>query len=53
MSFDLRLVEEIKRRTPLAALIRERVALKPAGCGELAGLCPFHDERTPSFTVRQ
>ena len=52
VSFDPRLVAEIKRRTPLAALIRDRVALKPAGSGELVGLCPFHDEKTASFTVR-
>lgn len=45
-------VEEVKARTDLAALIGERVALRPAGVGSLKGLCPFHDERTPSFHVR-
>jgi DNA primase len=37
----------VRERTPIA----ERVTLKPAGGGNLKGLCPFHDEKTPSFTV--
>lgn len=45
-------VDEVKARTDLGILIGERVALRPAGVGSLKGLCPFHDERTPSFHVR-
>ncbi|MGV9193112.1 DNA primase [Microbacterium sp. MC2] len=45
-------VEEVKARTDLADIIGERVALKPAGVGSFKGLCPFHDERSPSFHVR-
>ncbi len=45
-------VEEVKARTNIADLIGERVALKPAGIGSMKGLCPFHDEKTPSFHVR-
>ncbi|MCX0276693.1 CHC2 zinc finger domain-containing protein, partial [Nocardia zapadnayensis] len=30
----------------------EYVTLKSAGVGSKKGLCPFHDERTPSFHVR-
>ncbi len=45
-------VEEVKARTNLADIIGERVALKPAGVGSFKGLCPFHDERSPSFHVR-
>ncbi|MFV0320623.1 MAG: DNA primase [Microbacterium sp.] len=45
-------VEEVKARTNIADIIGERVALKPAGVGSLKGLCPFHDERSPSFNVR-
>ncbi|MEV7691818.1 DNA primase [Microbacterium sp. NPDC089189] len=45
-------VEEVKARTNLADIIGERVALKSAGIGSLKGLCPFHDERSPSFHVR-
>ncbi|MDQ1128633.1 DNA primase [Microbacterium sp. SORGH_AS_0888] len=45
-------VEEVKARTNIADIIGERVSLKPAGVGSLKGLCPFHDERSPSFHVR-
>ncbi|AKT52882.1 DNA primase [Arsenicicoccus sp. oral taxon 190] len=33
-------------------VVREHVTLRSAGPGSLKGLCPFHDEKTPSFTVR-
>jgi DNA primase len=45
-------VEEVKARTNIADIIGERVALKSAGVGAMKGLCPFHDERSPSFNVR-
>lgn len=45
-------VDEVKARTNIADIIGERVALKTAGVGSLKGLCPFHDERSPSFNVR-
>ncbi len=45
-------VDEVKARTNIADIIGERVALKPAGVGAMKGLCPFHDERSPSFNVR-
>ncbi|MFH8249934.1 DNA primase [Microbacterium sp. B2969] len=45
-------VDEVKARTNIADIIGERVALKAAGVGALKGLCPFHDERSPSFNVR-
>ncbi|MCP2636836.1 DNA primase [Microbacterium sp. HD4P20] len=45
-------VDEVKSRTNIADIIGERVALKSAGVGSLKGLCPFHDERSPSFNVR-
>ncbi|MEU1970465.1 DNA primase [Microbacterium sp. NPDC019599] len=45
-------VDEVKSRTNIADIIGERVALKSAGVGALKGLCPFHDERSPSFNVR-
>lgn len=44
------ILDEVKRRTDLAALIGEHVALKRSGRGFL-GLCPFHQEKTPSFHV--
>jgi len=42
----------LKRETDLAALVRAKgVELKPHGGGHLAGRCPFHDDKTPSFIV--
>jgi len=43
-------VEEILERTDLVALVARSVDLKRAG-QTFKGLCPFHGERTPSFTV--
>ena len=45
-------VEEVKRRTNLADLVGDYVTLKSAGVDSMKGLCPFHDERSPSFHVR-
>ena len=51
MAFDSeQVVEELKRHTSLSSLIGEYVTLKKGG-RSLKGLCPFHDERTPSFHV--
>ncbi|MGF6823595.1 DNA primase [Microbacterium sp. ZKA21] len=45
-------VDEVKARINIADIVGERVALKSAGVGSLKGLCPFHDEKSPSFHVR-
>lgn len=45
-------IEEVKRRTNIADLVGDYVALKPGGIDSMKGLCPFHDERSPSFHVR-
>ncbi|NUT32463.1 MAG: DNA primase [Hamadaea sp.] len=45
---DIALVRE---RTSVVDVISEHVTLKGAGGRNLKGLCPFHDEKTPSFTV--
>ena len=45
---DIALVRE---RARIDEVVREYVSLKNAGGGSLKGLCPFHDERTPSFHV--
>lgn len=42
--------ERIKSSLDIADIIGERVRLRPASRG-YSGLCPFHDERTPSFHV--
>jgi DNA primase len=45
---DIALVRE---RARIEDVVREYVTLKSAGGGSLKGLCPFHDERSPSFHV--
>jgi DNA primase len=42
----------VKERADIADVIGEVVTLRPAGGGNLKGLCPFHDEKSPSFSVR-
>ncbi len=42
----------VRERAPIDEIVGEHVSLKPAGVGSLKGLCPFHDERSPSFHVR-
>ena len=42
----------MRERARLEDVVGEHVTLKSAGVGSLKGLCPFHDERTPSFHVR-
>ncbi|HUQ00036.1 MAG TPA: DNA primase [Aeromicrobium sp.] len=46
---DIQLVRE---RTHIDDVIGQYVTLKSAGGGSLKGLCPFHDEKSPSFNVR-
>lgn len=43
-------IEEIRAKTDLLALVSEHVTMRPSGAAH-KGLCPFHDEKTPSFTV--
>jgi len=43
-------IKEISDRTDIGLLIGRYVTLQSAG-GRLKGLCPFHHEKTPSFTV--
>jgi len=44
-------IDEIRDRIDIVHLISEYVALKKAG-RNFIGLCPFHKEKTPSFSVR-
>lgn len=45
-------LEEVRNRARIEDIVGEHVSLRGAGTGSLKGLCPFHDERTPSFHVR-
>jgi DNA primase len=45
-------VDHVRERTRIDEVVGEHVTLKNAGVGSLKGLCPFHDEKTPSFHVR-
>ncbi|MBB5632233.1 DNA primase [Cryobacterium mesophilum] len=46
-------IDEVRSRINIADVVGDYVTLKSAGVGSLKGLCPFHDERSPSFHVRQ
>ncbi len=50
MPFPSSFIAELKSRNPIETVISRYVDLKRAG-SNLVGLCPFHSERTPSFTV--
>jgi DNA primase len=45
-------VTQVKERSSIEDVVREHVTLRAAGPGSLKGLCPFHDEKSPSFNVR-
>ncbi len=45
---DIALVRE---KSPIDDVIGEHIQLRNAGGGNLKGLCPFHDEKSPSFNV--
>jgi DNA primase len=44
-------IANVRERSPIADVVGEYLQLKPAGGGSLKGLCPFHEERSPSFNV--
>jgi DNA primase len=52
MAFSPEFLDEIRARVGLADVIRARVRLTSKG-REFQGLCPFHNEKTPSFTVNE
>ena len=45
-----RFIDDLLARVDISEIVGERVTLKKAG-KNLSGLCPFHDEKSPSFTV--
>ena len=52
MAFPDSFVEEVRRAADIVRVISEHVALRKMGTS-WKGLCPFHNEKTPSFNVRQ
>jgi DNA primase len=44
-------IAAVRERSPIDEVIGEYLQLRNAGGGSLKGLCPFHDEKTPSFNV--
>ena len=51
MAFPPGFLDELKARVSLSDVVGRKVALKRKSGSEYAGLCPFHNEKTPSFTV--
>lgn len=50
MSFPVGFLDEVRARLRLSEIVAKRVRLQRRG-REFLGLCPFHNEKTPSFTV--
>ncbi len=44
-------IELVRSRSPIGEVVGEYLQLRSAGGGSLKGLCPFHEEKTPSFNV--
>jgi len=44
-------IEAVRERTDLVKLVSQYLSLKKAGHDSLVGVCPFHTEKTPSFSV--
>ena len=44
-------IAAIRERSPIDEVVGEYLQLRNAGGGSLKGLCPFHEEKTPSFNV--
>lgn len=53
MAFPPEFLEELRNRISVSAVVGRRVRLAKKGRGEFLGLCPFHNEKSPSFTVNE
>jgi DNA primase len=51
MAFPPGFLDELRARLSLSDVVGRKVALKRRSGAEYAGLCPFHNEKSPSFTV--
>ncbi|MDX1581053.1 MAG: CHC2 zinc finger domain-containing protein, partial [Alphaproteobacteria bacterium] len=52
MRFPDQFLDEVRQRQPIADVVGRKVKLIKRG-REYTGLCPFHSEKTPSFTVSE
>ncbi|MGB0007628.1 MAG: CHC2 zinc finger domain-containing protein, partial [Candidatus Sulfotelmatobacter sp.] len=43
--------ETVKQQADIVRIIGDYIKLKKAGAQNYSGLCPFHGEKTPSFSV--
>ncbi|WP_119302679.1 DNA primase [Dongia deserti] len=53
MALPPRFLDELRGRVSITDIVGRRVRLIRKGRGESTGLCPFHNEKTPSFTVTE
>src|SRR3978361_1335628 len=44
-------IAEVRQKSNIEEIIGEHVQLRNAGGGNLKGICPFHDEKSPSLSV--
>src|SRR6266851_4963783 len=51
MAFPPGFLDELRARISLSDVVGRKVSLKRRSGSEYAGLCPFHNEKTPSFTI--
>src|SRR5258708_4028615 len=51
MRFGRQFLDNLRARVSISSVVGAYVTLKHKGRGEFTGLCPFHKEKTPSFTV--
>src|SRR5262245_31181562 len=51
MAFPPGFLDELRARLSLSEIVGRKVSLKRRSGAEFSGLCPFHNEKTPSFTV--
>jgi len=51
--YSKEIVNEVLAATDIVDVIGASIELKPAGSGRFKALCPFHNEKTPSFSVNR
>ncbi len=51
MAISKDIIQQVRDQASIEDVVGKVVTLEPTGRGKLKGLCPFHQEDTPSFTV--